>query len=90
MRIGILNDVLGVSALDAYEVAGKIGFDGIELGIRATEARSHPAWDPDARRRLQAAAAAHGVATASLCLHGWGGLAADPGQRAGAVALAQE
>lgn len=90
MKIGILNDVLGVESHQVHELAGHIGFDGVELGIRSSEARTHALWQPESRARLRTAAEATGVATASLCLHGWGGLAAAPDSRPDGVAIAKE
>lgn len=90
MKIGVLNDILSVSCDKAYEVSASIGFDGVELGIRSAEARQHPLWQDEMRSRLRASSDTTGVETASLCLHGWGGLAAVTETRPDAVAIATD
>lgn len=90
LRFGALDVVLSSSWDDLYALAQEVGFDGVELGIQSGEAKSSPLWQEAVRERLRAASQQTGVATASLCLHGWGGLAADPHRRAEAISIATD
>ncbi|MGI6375301.1 MAG: sugar phosphate isomerase/epimerase family protein [Anaerolineae bacterium] len=97
MRIGALDQVLTgeheALQWDAhYALAAALGLDGVELGVGANYAPTQ-LWDAAGRRALLAASRAQGVATASLCLHGYWRLSLasdDEGLRAQGVRLGQE
>lgn len=90
MRIGTLDGVLDVGLEELYQVARDIGFDGVELGVASSKADSSPLWQADTRAALKENSRKTGVATASLCLHGWGELAATDTTRDSAIAIAQQ
>ncbi|NLN18774.1 MAG: sugar phosphate isomerase/epimerase [Firmicutes bacterium] len=90
MRIGILDVILGTSWDKLYSTAASVGFDGVELGVHASRAAQSSLWQASTRASLAEDSRQTGVETASLCIHGWGPLAAAPETREEAIKVARE
>ncbi|NLX37550.1 MAG: sugar phosphate isomerase/epimerase [Chloroflexi bacterium] len=97
MQIGALDQVL-TGEHEAlrwdrhHTLAAALGLDGVELGVGVNYAQTQ-LWSAAGRRALLAQSQAQGVATASLCLHGYWQLSLasdDEGIRAQGVCLGQE
>ncbi|NPV79953.1 MAG: hypothetical protein HPY52_07305 [Firmicutes bacterium] len=77
MKIGIMGELLGVPWDTIYEKAAELGFDGIELGIRAQEWHERPLSNIASRQAIFEKSRQNKMETCSLCLHGWGGAASS-------------
>jgi len=83
MRIGALDSVLVGKGNTAtwdiyYDIAQRLGFDGIELGVGERYEETQ-LWDKTGRCRLLGLSRQYGIATSSLCLHSyWHYSFADP------------
>lgn len=96
-KIGALDSVLtgekrSLAWDEYYPLAQSLGFEGVELGVRADYDQTQ-LWDKAGRGKLLALSQQTGVATASICLHSyWSYSFADPDPtiRARAGRIAQE
>ncbi len=75
MHIGALDSVLTGkwNAMDwdiYYDIAQRLGFDGIELGVGEKYDETQ-LWDKNGRRRLLNLSRQSGVVTSSVCLHSY-------------------
>ncbi len=75
MLIGALDGVLAgprreMTWEQLFEVAGRLGFKGMELGVGADYGETK-LWDEEGRKGLAAAAEKAGVVVSSVCLHSY-------------------
>lgn len=75
MKIGILDSVLGgkekrIIWEALYQIAGKLGFEGLELGVKAGYEQTQ-LWKKGGRERLLKASRKNEVLTPSICLHSY-------------------
>jgi L-ribulose-5-phosphate 3-epimerase len=67
--IGTLESVLRSDWKDVFPRAASLGFDNVELGVRADDYRETDLWSPGGFGRLQERAKRSGIPIASICLH---------------------
>jgi len=70
--------VLGKPWTELFEEAARLGFDGVELDLRAETYRECEVWSEAGRRALRDRSRQTGVAIASVCMANVAGLMADP------------
>lgn len=68
MKIGAMDNVLRQPWPNLCQVAGELGFDGVELGVGADYAETM-LWSQEGQRELKALADDAGVPIASVCVH---------------------
>lgn len=78
-KIGILEDVLKSDWVDVFPRAKALGYDGVELGVRASTYRASDLWNEEGIDALGQRAESAGVPVFSVCLHTfWHFTFADP------------
>ncbi|MDA0747313.1 MAG: sugar phosphate isomerase/epimerase [bacterium] len=78
-QIGILEDVLKVDWIDVFPTAKKLGYDGVELGIRGDTYRNTELWSEEGIEALGNRAKKSSIPIFSICLHTfWTFTFADP------------
>ena len=68
-QIGILEDVLGASWVDVFPKAKALGYDGVELGLRAKNYRDTDLWSDEGIDALAGRSQETGIPIFSVCLH---------------------
>jgi hexulose-6-phosphate isomerase len=89
---GVLSGDSGLTWEQIYQLAGELGFEGIELGVGSDYDKTQ-LWHAEGRKRLCEISEATGVLTPSICLHSYWTYSfadEDDPMRARALRLAQE
>ena len=68
-KIGALDDVIRRDWTEVFDAAKAIGFDGVELGVRADDYIRTELWTAEGLKGLKERSAQSGVEVASICLH---------------------
>lgn len=69
-KVGVLDSVLQVEWDDLFDAAARLGFNGVELGVRRDYA-STALWSEAGRKRLLKRSQDAGIPVASICLHSY-------------------
>lgn len=78
-KFGILEDVIQSDWVNVFPRAKALGYDGVELGVRASTYRASDLWSDDNIEALGQRAESAGVPVFSVCLHTfWHFTFADP------------
>ena len=78
-KFGILEDVIQSDWVDVFPKAKALGYDGVELGVRASTYRASDLWNDEGIDTLGRRAESAGVTIFSVCLHTfWHYTFADP------------
>lgn len=78
-KFGILEDVIQSDRVNVFPRAKALGYDGVELGVRASTYRASDLWSDDNIEALGQRAESAGVPVFSVCLHTfWHFTFADP------------
>ncbi len=78
-KFGILEDVIQSDWVNVFPRAKALGYDGVELGVRASTYRASDLWSDDNIETLGQRAESAGVPVFSVCLHTfWHFTFADP------------
>lgn len=67
-KVGTLETVLKLPWTEVFDGAARLGFDGVELGVR-TDYADTELWSEQGRRDLRARSQATNIPIASICLH---------------------
>lgn len=81
MKIGAMDYVLGKPWTELFDEAARLGFDGVELDLRAETYRESEVWDEGGRRALVERSRRSGVEVASVCMANVAGLMTRPDTR---------
>jgi sugar phosphate isomerase/epimerase len=78
MKIGAMDNVLAKPWTELFEEAARLGFDGVELDVKAHTYQGSEVWSAAGRKALLARSRQTGVEIASLCLADTARLMVDP------------
>lgn len=78
MKTGAMDYVLGKPWTELFDEAARLGFDGVELDLRAETYRDSEVWDEGGRRALVDRSRRNGVEVASVCMANVAGLVTRP------------
>lgn len=90
MKIGVMDEVLAKRWSEAFDEAARLGFDGVELTVRADDYAASEVWSAAGRRALRERCARAGVEVASVCLSSVAGLMTRPDTHAAGVQAVAE
>lgn len=68
MKVGAMDNVLAKPWTELFEEAARLGFDGVELDLRAETYLDSEVWSAEGRKALAARSRASGVEVASVCM----------------------
>ena len=68
MKVGAMDNVLAKPWTELFEEAARLGFDGVELDLRAETYLDSEVWSAEGRKALAARSQASGVEIASVCM----------------------
>jgi len=78
MKIGAMDGVLAKPWSELFEEAARLGFDGVELDVKAETYLGSEVWSEEGRAALRERRERTGVEIASVCLANVAGLMTDP------------
>jgi sugar phosphate isomerase/epimerase len=68
MKIGAMDYVVGKPSAELFDEAARLGFDGVELDLRAETYLESEVWSAAGRKALAERSKRSGVAVASVCM----------------------
>jgi len=78
MKIGAMDNVLAKPWTELFEEAARLGFDGVELDLKAETYLDSEVWSEEGRRALAERSRRTGVEIASVCMASVAGLVTNP------------
>jgi sugar phosphate isomerase/epimerase len=85
MKIGAMDNVLAKPWTDLFEEAARLGFDGVELDLRAETYQDSEVWTEAGRQALRQRSSSAGAEIASVCMASVAGLVTKPDTHAQGV-----
>lgn len=74
MKIGAMDHVLAKPWSELFDEGARLGFDGVELDMRAETYKDSEVWSPEGREALRQRSERSGVELASVCMANMAGL----------------
>lgn len=78
MKLGAMDGVLAKPWTELFDEAARLGFDGVELDVKAATYLGTEVWREEGRKTLAERSRRTGVQIASVCLADVAGLMTDP------------